>query len=143
MLEWIYAVQKLIDFIDENAADNPSLEEIAKRVGYSGQNSLTRAFKDAYGCTPAAYRKNPDSVSVSMDKIHIPLENYIKGAYRMANKPIPGGYAAELKKIEDNKYLIGMVSVDEILRFGYEVGLSENSRVLDLTYGYGTILKVL
>jgi len=28
------------------------------------------------------------------------------------------------------------------LRFGYEAGLNENSRVLELTYGYGTISKV-
>jgi AraC-like DNA-binding protein len=122
LLEWIYAVQKLIDFIDNNAADNPSLDEVSRQVGYSpfycsvqfhritgttiksymakrrlymaavavrdtnkritdialeygyfGQNSLTRAFKNAYGCTPAAYRKNPFSIPVSMNKIYISL----------------------------------------------------------------------
>ena len=125
MLEWIYAVRKLVDYIEDNAANNPSLDEISRQVGYSpyycsvqfhriagttiksyvakrrlsmatvavrdtdkriidialeygyfGQNSLTRAFKDAYGCTPAAYRKNPVSIPVSMNKIYIPLENY-------------------------------------------------------------------
>ena len=35
MLEWIYAVQKLVDFIDDNTANNLSLEEISKQVGYS------------------------------------------------------------------------------------------------------------
>ena len=35
MYEWIYAAQKLVDFIDDNAANNPSLDEISKRVGYS------------------------------------------------------------------------------------------------------------
>ena len=35
MYEWIYAIQKLIDFIDDNAVNNPSLDEISKRVGYS------------------------------------------------------------------------------------------------------------
>jgi len=192
LLEWIYAVQKLVDFIDDNAVNNPSLEEISRQVGYSpyycsvqfhriagttiksyiakrrlymatvavrdtdkriidialeygyfGQNSLTRAFKDAYGCTPAAYRKNPVTIPVSMNKIYISLENHIKrGESKMSNKSIINNYAMELKKIEDNKHLIGMVSVDEILRFGYEVGLNENSRVLELTYGYGTISKV-
>ena len=192
MLEWIYTVQKIVDFIDENAADNPSLEEISRQVGYSpyycsvqfhciagttiksytakrrlymatvavrdtdkriidialeygyfGQNSLTRAFKDAYGRTPAAYRKNPVSIPESMNKIYISHENYIKrGEKKMSNKSITGSYSMELKKIEDNKHLIGMVSVDEILRFGYEAGLNENSRVLELTYGYGTISKV-
>ena len=60
----------------------------------------------------------------------------------MPNKLLTSNYSLELKKIDDNKHIIGMVSVDEILRFGYEVGLNENSKVLDLTYGYGTILKV-
>ena len=192
MYEWIYVIQKLIDYIEDNAVNTPSLDEISKQVGYSpyycsvqfhciagmtiksyiakrrlymatvavrdtdiriidialeygyfGQNSLTRAFKNAYGCTPAAYRKNPVPIPVSMNKIHLSFENFIKrGENKMSNKSITGNYSMELKKIEDNKYLIGMVSVDEILRFGYEVGLNENSRVLDLTYGYGTILKV-
>ncbi|MCL2518720.1 MAG: AraC family transcriptional regulator [Oscillospiraceae bacterium] len=186
MLEWIYAVQKLVDFIDNNTEKNLSLEEISRQVGYSpyycsvqfhriagttiksymakrrlymatvavhdtdkriidialdygyfGQNSLTRAFKDAYGCTPAAYRKNPVPIPISMSKIYISLENQITGGHKMSNT-----YLMELKKIDDNKHLIGMVSVDEILRFGYEAGLNENSKVLDLTYGYGTILKV-
>ena len=192
LLEWIYAIRKLVDFIDDNAANNPSLEEISRKVGYSpyycsvqfhriagttiksyvakrrlymatvavrdtdkriidiaieygyfGQNSLTRAFKDAYGCTPAVYRKNSVSIPESMNKLYISLENHIKrGENKMSNKSITNSYAMELKKIEDNKHLIGMVSVDDILRFGYEAGLNENSRVLDLTYGYGTILKV-
>ena len=47
-----------------------------------------------------------------------------------------------LKYIEDNQYLISMVPVKEILRLGYELGLNENSKVLDLCCGYGTVLKV-
>jgi len=35
LYEWIYAIQKLIDFIDDNAVNNPSLEEISRQVGYS------------------------------------------------------------------------------------------------------------
>lgn len=35
-----------------------------------------------------------------------------------------------------------MVSVDELLRFGYSLGLNEDSRVLDLCCGYGTVLKI-
>ena len=192
MYEWIYVIQKMIDYIEDNAANNPSLDEISRQVGYSpyycsvqfhciagttiksymakrrlymatvavrdtdkriidialeygyfGQNSLTRAFKDAYGCTPAAYRKKAVPIPASMDKIYISLENYIRrGENKMSDKSTANSYAMELKKIEDNKHLIGMVSVDEILRFGYEAGLNENSRVLELTYGYGTISKV-
>lgn len=44
--------------------------------------------------------------------------------------------------IEDNRYLISMVPVEELLRFGWEAGLNENSMVLDLCCGYGTLLKV-
>lgn len=44
--------------------------------------------------------------------------------------------------LEDNGYLISMVPVEELLRFGWEIGLDENSRVLDLCCGYGTLLKV-
>lgn len=47
-----------------------------------------------------------------------------------------------LKYIENNQYLISMVPVEEILRLGYEFCLNENSRVLDLCCGYGTVLKV-
>ena len=35
MYEWICAIQKLIDFIEDNAANNPSLEEISRYLGYS------------------------------------------------------------------------------------------------------------
>ena len=35
MYEWIYATQKLIDWIDDHALESPSLCEISKQVGYS------------------------------------------------------------------------------------------------------------
>ena len=44
-------------------------------------------------------------------------------------------YTETLKKIEDENYLIGMISVDDILRFGYSLELNENSKVLDLCCG--------
>lgn len=149
MYEWIYVIHKLINFIDDNLTDNPSLDEISKQVGYSpyycssqfrliagttirsymakqrlymaavairdtdkriidiameygyfGQNSLTRAFKDAYGCTPAAYRKNPLSFSVSMNEIHISHENYIKRGKNMLSKLIADNYGIELTSAE-------------------------------------------
>lgn len=33
--------------------------EVADRVGYQDQGSFTKAFKQAYGVTPSAYRSNP------------------------------------------------------------------------------------
>ena len=47
-----------------------------------------------------------------------------------------------LDKIEDSEYLISMVPVDEIIRFGYSCGLNDQSHVLDLCCGYGTVLKI-
>lgn len=51
-------------------------------------------------------------------------------------------YKNMINEIEDNQYLISMVPTQEILRVGYELGLNENSKVLDLCCGYGTVLKV-
>lgn len=51
-------------------------------------------------------------------------------------------YKDYIKTLEDNAYLISMVPIEELLRFGYEVGLNQNSKVLDLCCGYGTVLKV-
>ena len=39
--------------------------DIAVRYGFSSQEALTRAFASAYGCTPAAYRKNPVPIALS------------------------------------------------------------------------------
>lgn len=51
-------------------------------------------------------------------------------------------YSETLKKLEDSRYLLSMVSVDELLRFGFSMGLSAESKVLDLCCGYGTVLKI-
>ena len=44
--------------------------------------------------------------------------------------------------MEDNAHLISMVPVEELLRFGYEIGLKPGMKVLDLCCGYGTVLKI-
>lgn len=51
-------------------------------------------------------------------------------------------YSNYVYMLEDNAHLISMVPVEELLRFGYEIGLKENVKVLDLCCGYGTVLKV-
>ena len=51
-------------------------------------------------------------------------------------------YEVYLSVLDDNAHLISMVSVEELLRFGYELGLKEGDTVLDLCCGYGTLLKV-
>ena len=127
MYEWNYAVQEMIDWIEANISTKPTLEDLAKQVGYSkyycssqfqkivgmtlkrylagrrlcaatlkvrdtddpiiniameygysSQGALTRAFKDAYGCTPAAYRKNHVPIPLSIHKAVLSPAHYIK-----------------------------------------------------------------
>lgn len=42
--------------------------DVALKYGYSSQEALTRAFHEQYGCTPAAYRKNPVPISMAIYK---------------------------------------------------------------------------
>lgn len=42
--------------------------DIAVRYGFSSQEALTRAFKAAFGCTPAAYRRNPRPIPLFLGK---------------------------------------------------------------------------
>lgn len=52
-------------------------------------------------------------------------------------------YKQIIERCEANSHLISMISMEEIIRFGYSMGLSENSKVLDLCCGYGEMLKIL
>lgn len=51
-------------------------------------------------------------------------------------------YQDLIKKYEEEKCFINMVSADDIIRFGCSIRLNEKSRVLDLCCGYGTMLKI-
>ncbi len=126
MFEWNETVQRMIDWIEQNLTENPSLLEmsdqigyspyycsnrfheivgmtlksyiagrrlanaaleirdtderildIAIKYGYSSQEALTRAFMNAFGCTPAAYRKNPVPIALSNLKVVFFPEHYI------------------------------------------------------------------
>ena len=54
-----------------------SLLDIALDYGFSSHEAFTRAFKDAYGVTPSAYRAAPRPV-VLRTKIH-PFDRYFLG----------------------------------------------------------------
>ena len=54
-----------------------SLLDIAFDYGFSSHEAFTRAFKDAYGVTPRAYRKNSKPV-VLRTRIH-PFDRYLLG----------------------------------------------------------------
>ena len=59
--------------------------DIALKYGYSSQEALTRAFMVAYGCTPAAYRRNPIPIPLSIQKVVFFPEHYVevKGEHSM------------------------------------------------------------
>lgn len=151
MHEWLYAVQKLIDWIDDHVCENPSLDEISRQIGYSpyycseqfrritgmtirdymakrrltmavialrdtdmpiievalqygfsDQSVMTRAFQNAYGCTPSAYRKNPVPLPLVFRKI-IPLpENSEERNFIMSNLVLP---SVRIEYIPAHKYL--------------------------------------
>ena len=42
--------------------------DIAVKYGFSSQEAMTRAFKGAFGCTPAEYRRNPRPIPLFMGK---------------------------------------------------------------------------
>lgn len=139
MSEWIFAVQRLVDYIDDHAVENPSLSEISKEIGYSpwycseqfhrvvgmtikeymakrrltlaalalrdtdmpvlgvaleygfsSQQALTRAFKDAFGCSPSAYRKSPVPLPFTMKKVVVTPSDYSEqGDFTMSNLVTP------------------------------------------------------
>lgn len=55
---------------------NERILDLAIKYGYSSQEALTRAFVNAYGCTPAAYRKSPVPVALSNLQVVFFPEHY-------------------------------------------------------------------
>lgn len=82
---------------------NDHIIDIALDYGFSSQSALTRAFRDAYGCTPAAYRKNPVPIPLSIRKVVLDPSHYIEeGDFTMGNIVLPS-YRKEY--IPAHKYL--------------------------------------
>ena len=52
--------------------------DIAIKNGYSSQEALTRAFVNAYGCTPAVYRRKPIPIALSNIQVVLLPEFYNK-----------------------------------------------------------------
>ena len=138
MYEWNEAIQKMIDWIESNITENPTLLQMSEQIGYSpyycsvqfhkicgmtiknyvsgrrltlaavalrdtderiidiavkygfsSQEALTRAFRSLFGCTPAAYRRNPVPVPLPIYKVVIFPEHYQKlhkGELKMSDK---------------------------------------------------------
>lgn len=135
MNEWKAAIQKMIDWIELNIENKPSLLEMSQQIGYSpcycsylfhevtgitlksymagqrlchatlelrdtntkildiavkygysSQESLTRAFVNAYNLTPSSYRKNPKPIKLSIKLNVVFPEDYINnGGNSMSN----------------------------------------------------------
>lgn len=64
------------------AADIRDTEErildIAVKYGYSSQEALSRAFREQFGCTPAAYRRNPVPIKLQPAKTVL-FPDYFEG----------------------------------------------------------------
>jgi len=51
-------------------------------------------------------------------------------------------YTQILSACEERKHLVSMVPIEQVVELGFNIGLNENSRVLDFGCGYGTMLKI-
>lgn len=59
--------------------------DIAIQYGYSSQEALTRAFMNAYGCTPSVYRRNPCPIILANKQVVLFPNHYIdKGDHDMS-----------------------------------------------------------
>ena len=79
--------------------------DIAMKNGFSSQQSLTRAFVYAYGCTPAAYRKKPTPVPLRPKKEVLFPEYYEnKGEMVMSNTMLTDA-RVKMEYIPAHKYI--------------------------------------
>jgi len=54
------------------------------KYGFSSQEAFTRAFVNAYGCTPYIYRKNPKPIQLPVKQnIFLPQHYFKKGVNTM------------------------------------------------------------
>ncbi len=82
--------------------DRP-LIEIALDYGFSSQSALTRAFVNAFGCTPAAYRRNPAPIPMQIRKCVVsPSDSILKGDIDMSYLVLP---SYRMEYIPAHKYL--------------------------------------
>lgn len=81
------------------------LIDIAMDYGFSSQQSLTRAFVDAYGCTPALYRKRPLPLPLLIRKEVLFPEYYTEKEARNMNKTILTTPGIRVEYIPAHQYI--------------------------------------
>lgn len=84
---------------------NVRILDIAIKYGYSSQEALTRAFVNAYGCTPAAYHKNPIPVPLSNLQVVFFPEHYINKGEPTMNKTLLTEPHIRIEHIPAHKYI--------------------------------------
>ena len=61
--------RRLARAAEEIRNTNERILDIAVRYGYSSQEAMSRIFKEQFGCTPAAYRRNPVPIPLQTRKV--------------------------------------------------------------------------
>lgn len=84
---------------------NTRILDIAIKYGYSSQEALTRAFMNAFGCTPAAYRKNPVPINLSIMQVVFSPEHYIKKGEPTMNQTLLTDAHIHVEYIPAHKYI--------------------------------------
>lgn len=79
--------------------------DIAIKYGYSSQEVLTRAFMNAFGCTPAAYRKNPIPIRIPIIQVVFSPEHYTKKGEPTMNKTLLTDAHVRVEHIPAHKYV--------------------------------------
>lgn len=153
LCEWKEAVQRMIDWLEENLTEQPTLLELSRQVGYSpyycstqfhrivgrtlknyiagrrlaraaleirdtrerildvaikygysSQEALTRAFTEAFGCTPAAYRRNLKPLKLSIKLVVLEPYDVRKGDDEMSKTCLKEA-AVRIEYVPAHKYI--------------------------------------
>ena len=79
--------------------------DVAVKYGFSSQQALTRAFVYTYGCTPAAYRKNPVPIPIFVKKAVLFPEYYEEEGERKMQETILTEAKVRVEYIPAHKYI--------------------------------------
>ena len=84
---------------------NQRILDIAINCGYSSQEALTRAFLNAYECTPAQYRKRKQPIVLSIRQVVLAPWNYIDKGETTMSKTILTDANVRVEYIPAHKYI--------------------------------------
>lgn len=83
---------------------NRRILDIALTYGYSSQEALTRAFVNAFGCTPAVYRKNPIPITLAIRQ-EVLSPYHIQSGGNVMNKTCLTNPNIRMEYIPAHKYI--------------------------------------